>query len=79
MDAAPSAVMFRIKLRLCIEKKIKLDWKQIYSQTVYSSLTVSSNNIGREPITASTEIIGYPYDKKNKKASLLLAPFPYDK
>lgn len=61
------------------EKKIKLDWKEMYSETVNSSLTVSSNNIGREPITASTEIIGYPYDIKNKEASLSLSPFPYDK
>lgn len=84
LGGVPYNYTFRTKLcdmnNNCVnyEKKIRLGWKEYYGETLYSSLEVFSDKIGREPIFADTEISGPQGAHDYKEASLLFDPFPYD-
>ncbi len=85
-NGTPADVIHILKANLCdmynkcfyYEKTIRMGWKEVYSETVYSSVSLFRETIGKEPITAESEIEYSPTDRKQREAALLVAPFPYD-
>lgn len=61
------------------EKIISIKWGEYYGETIYSSLSVSEDGIGRYPIYAESTVSGQPYAHDFKEGSLILQPFPYDR
>lgn len=60
------------------ERRIQLNWKEWYGESIVNSLTIFSDYIGREPLYGQTIIDGIPSSKDYKEGSLFLKPFPYD-
>ena len=85
-NGGPSPSAHTLKAKLCdmknkcfnYEKTIVVDWKESYSEVVYSRLLLFKDTIGAEPISAISHINGYPADYTKKEAMLLVEPFPYD-
>lgn len=82
----PATNYYKFTAKLCdmhdncvnYEKTFTLEYGQYYGETIYSSLTIFSDEIGAQPIYADTEIESYPSDKSHKQSMLILKPFPYD-
>ena len=60
------------------EKTLSVGYRESYSETVYSQLSLFRNTIGAEPISAESKIEYSPVDRVFKEAMLLIEPFPYD-
>lgn len=85
-NASPADTVHILKAKLCdmnnncfnYEKTIKVRYRSQFGETIYSSLALYRDRIGAEPITAESEIDYYPSDMQQRKATLLVTPFPYD-
>jgi hypothetical protein len=85
-NGTPADVIHVVKASLCdayqncffYEKEIRMRWREVYSEKIYSSLRIFRETIGYEPIFANSEITFSPTDEMHAEATLLVEPFPYD-